>query len=414
MEKVEKNVISRTDPPTPSGLKHGQLTEKDYIPLTHNQFGNILRNRAATLKGAMFFDHGMTVCNCPKEQLSPGCLACKSGTWICVFPGFNCNAECRFCPRLTEQNIERQMNEKQMNLLFALIARRAQRIRGLSISGGELFHDNLQSAKKILRHVKMHHPHIYLWGYTNGIGATRENMEELRDLGMDEIRFNLAATDFRADIISKIREHAVRIFPWVTVEVPAYSQTLDYMIQRGGLKELSDIGVRQLNLAEVRVPSPPPGSKNVAPASKTFLGRHPLYEYKNQFGNSYMTLAESRLITWDILDYAHKNGFTIPINDCSQDAKTLHTVQSYMKRLFIIQTYANGPIEDFFLHRKKRNIKSIALRAVAELSAIHPRLGAAAAMTMGDISILPFTRVGRIIRRIRRSSRWIPKPLASE
>lgn len=411
MEKVGKNVISRPEASTP---EHGQTAKNERPPLTHHQFGSILRNRTARLTGAMFFDHGMTVCNCPKEQLSPGCLACKSGTWICVFPGFTCNAECRFCPRLTEQNIERQMNKKQMDLLFALIARRAQRIRGLSISGGELFHDNLQSAKKILRHVTMHYPHIYLWGYTNGIGATRENMEELRDLGMAEIRFNLAATDFREDIISKIREHAVRIFPWVTVEVPAYGQTLDYMIQRGGLKELSDIGVRQINLAEVRVPLPSPGSKNVAPASKTFLKRYPLYEYRNQFGSSYLTLAESRLATWDILEYAHKNGITIPINDCSQDAKTLQMVRRYMKKLFVVQTYANGPIEDFYRHQKKRNIRSVALRAIAGLSAIHPRLGAAAAVALGDISLLPCTRIGRIIRRISRSSRWIPKPLASE
>jgi pyruvate formate-lyase activating enzyme-like uncharacterized protein len=383
--------------------QHGQFEEKEDI-LTHDQFKEILRHRAASLKGAMFLDNGMTVCNCPRDQLSPGCQACKSGTWICVFPGFACNASCSFCPRLTTQNIERQMTGKQMAMLFALIARRADRIQGLSISGGELFYDNLQSAKKILRHVKIHHPHIYLWGYTNGIAATRESMQELRDIGLNEIRFNLAATDYRKDIINKIRDHAVRIFPWVTVEVPAYNKTLDYLIQNNGLKELSDIGVKQLNLAEIRVPCPPPDSNNVAPASRTFLGEHSLYEYINPFGSGYLSLTESRLITWDILDYAHENGFTIPINDCSQDAKTLQMVQRYTKGLFIIQTYANGPIEDLFLHQKRRNIKNAVLRAVAELSEMNPRLGAAAIVKLGDIYLLPFTRTGRIVRHLKRSS----------
>lgn len=296
------------------------------------------------------------------------------------------------------------MSEKQMNLLFALISRRAHRIRGLSISGGELFHDNFQAAKKILRHVKMNHPHIYLWGYTNGIAATGDNMQELRDLGMDEIRFNIAATDFHTDTIRKIREQAIRIFPWVTVEVPAYDQTRDYMIRRSGLKELSDMGVKQVNLAEVRVPRPSPGHKDLAPAIKTFLGQSPLYEYRNPFGNSFLTLAESRLITWDILDHAHEHGIDIPVNDCSQDAKTLQMVQCYIKGLFMVQKYANGPIEDFIAGRRQLSFRRIVLRAVAELSAIDPRLGAVAALSAGDISLLPFTRIGRIIRRIKKSS----------
>ena len=405
MEK--ENVFSKPDPTLYP--EHVHLGERADINLTYEQFGEILRHRLATLKGAKFFDHDLTVCNCPKEQLSPGCLACKSGAWICVFPGFTCNAACRFCPRLTAQNTENKMSERQMDFLFELIARRAHKIRGLSISGGELFHDNLQSAKKILRYVKKHHPHIYLWGYTNGIGATRDNMEELHDLGMDELRFDLAATDFRVDIIRKIRKDAVRIFPWVTVEVPAYEQTLDFMVRHGGLKELSDIGVKQINLAEIRVPFPSSGSNNVAPATRTFLGQRSLYQYRNSLGSRCLNLVESRLATWDILDHAYEQGLAITVNDCSQDAKTLQEVQRYMTGIFMIQRYANGPIEG----SKQRRMTKPAYRAIDRLSAIHPRLGAVAALAIGDVYLLPFTHIGRMVQRIRKSPHFMPKSLAS-
>ena len=407
----KENIISK---PGNNSSQETQYHGKDAaVTLTHKQFGEILRQRFADLKGAKFFDQGLTVCNCPKEQLSPGCLACKSGAWICVYPGFTCNATCCFCPRLTAENIEKQMSSEQMNFLFELIDRRADRIRGLSISGGELFLDNLPSAKKILRHIKKHHPHIYLWGYTNGIGATRHNMNELRDAGMDEIRFNLAATNFHEDIVQKIKDDAVRIFPWVTVEVPAYAETLHYMIQRDGLKKLSDIGVKQLNLAEIRVPLPSAGSNDLSPATRTFLGRHPLYQYRNSMGSIYLNLVESRLATWDIINHAHELGLPIRVNDCSQDAKTLQQIQRYMTGIYMIQLYATSQTEFFVISLKQGRISQWSNRAIAGLSAILPRLGAATVLAIGDAYLLPFTRIGRMLRRIRKSPGFMPEPIAA-
>lgn len=406
---VEENIISKSE--ATYSLELEATGEQSAVTLTHDQFGEILRSRLTTVKGANFFDNGLTVCNCSREDLSPGCLACKSGAWICVYPGSSCNAACRFCPRLTAEHTEKQMSGDQMHFLFALLARRAHKIRGLSVSGGELFHNNFQSAKKILRHVKKHHPHIYLWGYTNGISATGDHMKELRDIGVDELRFNLAATDFHMDVIRKISEDAVRIFPWVTVEVPAYEQTLDYMVRQDGLKKLSDIGVKQLNLAEIRVPMPSVGSDEVAPASRTFLGRRSLYRYQNALGNTYLNLVESRLATWDILDYAHEQGLAIRINDCSQDAKTLQQFQRYMTGIHLIQQYASTLMENFSIHRQPSIISQLSQRAVAGLMTMLPRWSAATYLAIGDAYLLPCTRIGRMVRHIRNSPCHMPKPI---
>jgi pyruvate formate-lyase activating enzyme-like uncharacterized protein len=197
------------------------------------------------------------------------------------------------------------------------------KISGISIIGGELFFKNYGIAKEFIKRVKKCYPHIYLWGYTNGIAAAKDNMQELKDLGLDELRFNLAATDFDQGIIDKVKDHAVKIFPWITVEVPIYDESFHHLIKREKLKELAGIGVKQLNLAEVRVPSPGSGEdKDISPAARHFLNCEELYQF-DLMSIKLLSVVQSRLYTYDILEYAYRQNIDIRINDCSQEAKVV-------------------------------------------------------------------------------------------
>ena len=148
-------------------------------------------------------------------------------------------------------------------------------------------------------------------------------MQELRDLGLDELRFNLAATDFNQEIIDKISTHAVKIFPWITVEVPIYSESFHHLIKREKLKELADMGVKQLNLAEVRVPTPESEEdKDISPAAQHFLDFEELYQF-DYMSIKVLSVVQSRLYTYDILEYAYRQNINIRINDCSQEAKVV-------------------------------------------------------------------------------------------
>ncbi|MCP5106078.1 MAG: 4Fe-4S cluster-binding domain-containing protein [bacterium] len=290
--------------------------------LSHEQYFKILKEKRQGMDFLTYDDWGMTVSNCGKGDLSPGCQSCKDGRWICIFPGFSCNAECRFCPRLTKEMVEKPpMNESTLDLLLETIAGHKDEISGISVSGGELFFKNYDIAKELIKRVKTSYPHIYLWAYTNGIAAEKDNMQELRDLGLEELRFNLAATGFDQKIIDKVRNDAVKIFPWISVEVPIYSESFGHLIKGEKLKELNDIGVKQLNLAEVRVPVPEPGGdKEISPAAKHFLNFEELYQF-NFMSLEVLSVVNSRLYTYDILEYAHRQNLDIRINDCSQEAK---------------------------------------------------------------------------------------------
>lgn len=292
--------------------------------LSHQEFFKILNEKRQGMNFLKYDDWGMTVSNCGKENLSPGCQSCKDGRWICIFPSFTCNAQCKFCPRLTEGMVEQPpMDQITLDLLLMTIDAHKDNISGISVSGGELFFKNYDIAKELIKRVRKCYPHIYLWAYTNGIAASADNMQELRDYGLEELRFNLAATDFRQDIIDNVRDYAVKIFPWVSVEVPIYSESYHHLIKREKLKELTDIGVKQLNLAEVRVPFPESTEdKDISPAARHFLNSEELYQF-DYMSIKVLSVVKSRLYTYDIFEYADRQNIDIRINDCSQEAKVV-------------------------------------------------------------------------------------------
>jgi pyruvate formate-lyase activating enzyme-like uncharacterized protein len=312
------------------------MTEGILMPhyFTHDEFFEMLNEKRSGMDYLQYDDWGLTVTNCGKNYLSPGCLSCKDGSWICIFPGFTCNVACDFCPRLTNKMIEKPpMDMKTLDLLLKTIDKKSDKISGISISGGELFHNNYDISKELLKQIKKRFPHIYLWAYTNGLAANADNMQELRELGLDELRFNLAATNFKSSIITNIKDHAVKIFPWVTVEIPIYDKSFEQLISGGKLKVLDHIGVKQLNLAEIRVPFSGSGdNENISPAEKNFFNSEQLYEF-NYMSFKVLSIVKSRLFTYDVFDYANKENLGIRINDCSQEAKFLQITSRTVRGL---------------------------------------------------------------------------------
>lgn len=322
-------------------------------PLTHEEYLARFRPRLAAVSSVHTYDAGRTVCNCAREDLSPGCLACKAGRWVCVFPAFACNASCTFCPRLTADNLERVMRRPQINLIERLIEIQRGVVTGVSISGGEIFFRHFETAVEIVARLRARFPELYLWAYTNGIAATTDAMLRLRDAGLDELRFNLAATNFDDDIVRRVEDVAVTLFPWVTVEVPSTRETREQLVSLNLLARLAAAGVRQLNLAEVRVPRPHVGSQS--PATRQYVGRQQLYECPTGFGDHILSLVESRFCTCDVLDHAAENGLAIVINDCSQGAKTLQVLGRLVTGTHAIQAVANTPHENLLERQSEKS-----------------------------------------------------------
>ena len=129
----------------------------------------------------------------------------------------------------------------------------------------------------------------------------------LADLGLDEIRFHLGATNFSKKVIRHMQE-AVEIFKAVTVETPAWPP------HRKGLLEvlpvLHDSGVRHLNLGEIEVTR-----QNISRINEAIPDAEIYQCYE-------IHLYDSGLV-YDLMEQVIQQGYAFSVLDCSCFVKSM-------------------------------------------------------------------------------------------
>lgn len=180
--------------------------------------------------------------------LSPGCAICGTGGWGCNYINGLCSRHCFFCPQdrsmaeerdpMTSGNVFLQPEDHVRYL-------RALGIDGVGFSGGEplLVLDRLVAHIEAIR--RELGDSLYVWVYSNGDPADAAALRRLRDAGLDEIRFNLAARGYD---LAPVRL-ATRYIPTVSVEIPAIPEHLERLKRL--VVELDEIGVAFLNLHQL-------------------------------------------------------------------------------------------------------------------------------------------------------------------
>ena len=156
-------------------------------------------------------DFGSTII--PKgKKLSKGCYSCKSGSWICIYIGVSCNLKCISCPQTSRHGVKDFIwangGNDDIHSLEDLkrVIDRNKRIDGISFSGGEPFlYLNLVKEWLDFINKNFYDLNLYKWIYTNGMKVTKEDCEILKEKGINEIRFDLAATNYSSRIIDKLK-----------------------------------------------------------------------------------------------------------------------------------------------------------------------------------------------------------------
>ena len=232
------------------------------------------------------------------RQISKGCSLCGQGTWSCLFITGKCNAKCFYCPTSqesdgipTSQNLHFETPESYAEYINYF------KFKGVSFSGGEplLFFDRtLQYLEQIRKDCS---PDIYIWMYTNGILADEEKFRKLAAAGLNEVRFDIGATNFSLKNIAFARG----IIPNITIEIPAVPEEKEKLKQL--LPEMIKAGVTNLNLHQLRL------TKYNAPK---LLKHNYTFIHAEQ-----PVVLESELAALEILDFARENKFVIGINYCS-------------------------------------------------------------------------------------------------
>ncbi len=232
------------------------------------------------------------------QQISKGCQLCGLGLWSCLFITGKCNASCFYCP--TSQLIDEVPSSQ--GLLFPTANAYAEyvnhfKFKGVGFSGGEPFLaiDRVFQYLKKLR--KVCDPDLYIWMYTNGILADTRTFKKLASLKLNEIRFDIGASNYSLEKVKL----AKGIIPNITIEIPIVPEETEKI--KALLPEMIKAGVSNLNLHQLRLT--PYNAEKLLKRGYTFLpAERPI-------------VLESELAALEIIRYTKENNIKIGINYCS-------------------------------------------------------------------------------------------------
>lgn len=288
-----KAEVSRLQPET-SGLGAFQQTWQQYLSRAMQQVSEI--HVEADGEAVYLGD------------LSPGCQACKDGTWDCIFVTMRCNLDCEFCysPHAIPEDYTGSVfgtTPQQITRNYA-----GTRITGISFTGGEPLVD-AQTLFDWVAWMMDYYPDKYYWIYTNGLFANAANMRRLGQLGVDEVRFNLAATGYDHPTVMRNLASAVRFIPNVTVEIPAIPEHAGKLL--ACVADWCTLGVRFLNLHELLY-EPNTNSASMLGARRAIV---------TPDGHSTEINPESRYLTLAVMRKVQAENLPISVNDCSIQSK---------------------------------------------------------------------------------------------
>jgi uncharacterized protein len=283
-------------------------------------------------------------------SLSPGCVACGDGAWLCLFINQACTANCFYCPQNRKTRVERPPMVDELSFRNPLeFADYAHEIgaRGISFSGGEplLAYPVLLAYIEELRR-KMGRE-VYLWVYTNGDLIDKEKLVGLKKAGLDEIRVDISARNYDLGPV----EMAMEYFDMVSIEIPAIPEDLEQV--KSTMRAMKNVGLRYLNLHQLLTTEY--NYPNLASRNYTFL-HHPG-----------LPVFESEITALQLLQYSVENNLLLQVNYCAQSYKErIHSRNHRLKAM----PYARQDFEDSTEAMYIRNISVQAKKDILEQLAV--------------------------------------------
>ena len=179
------------------------------------------------------------------RRLPPGCRGCLAGKGTNAYVTGLCTRNCFFCfnqkPRVDELVVH-GIRLSEPEEAPAVVQRYG--LRSVGVSGGE---PTMQPERllRLVRALRTLPFRVRIDLYTNGDHLTDELLVQLKDAGLDALRFNLVAREFDTEPL----ERAMRHFDEVAVEVPVIPERLAEMEDM--VLRLDALGVPFLNIHEL-------------------------------------------------------------------------------------------------------------------------------------------------------------------
>ncbi len=245
-----------------------------------------------------------------EEKFSKGCRSCLTGTGLSAIRKTNkCNPECPFCYNYGELDCQPPVGEgmweiggtkfyeKDLDLLLSM----GNTPTGVSYVYLEPFME-IEKYYSIIRRFRQAGVHQHM--YTNGTLATEENLRALGEAGLNELRFNLGASNCADKVIRSIAL-AKKYIPNVGIETP---MTPDFFEQFNEKKDMIlGTGLDFINCAELHL-----NENNI----DNYYGES---MYISRQG--YISPIWSRDLTLKFMKQASEEGWPIAVHDCSNRTK---------------------------------------------------------------------------------------------
>ena len=246
----------------------------------------------------------------PDDKFSAGCKSCLTGSGLTAIRKTNkCNIQCRFCYNYGELDQIAPIGEGMWEIGgtkfriedIDLLMSTCRKPTGISYVYLEPFME-IEKYYEIIR--KFHEYGIHQHMYTNGLLATEENLKALGEAGLDELRFNLGATNC-ADVVIENIARAKKYIPFVGIETPMTKEFLASFLPKK--EKALAAGFDFMNCAELHL-----NPNNIL----NYEGEN-MYMYRH----GYLSPVWSREITFKLMKMAEDENWPCAVHDCSNQTK---------------------------------------------------------------------------------------------
>lgn len=245
-----------------------------------------------------------------EDKFPGGCRSCLTGTGLSAIRKTNkCNIECKFCynygqldniPPVGEGMWEiggTKYYEKDIDLLLSIY----QKPTGVSYVFLEPFLEieKYYSVIKKFSNAKIHQ-HLY----TNGTLATEETLKALGEAGLDELRFNLGASNCSDKVIRNIGI-AKKYIKTVGIETPMTPEFYETFFRKK--QSILETKLDFINCAELHL-----NENNIDNyyGENMYISRH-----------GYISPIWSRELTLRFMKTADDENWDLAVHDCSNNTK---------------------------------------------------------------------------------------------
>ncbi len=239
-----------------------------------------------------------------------GCRSCLLGDGLSAVRKTNrCNIECPFCYNYGELDCQPPIGEgmweiggsklRTEDIQLALTVQKKP--TGVAYVYLEPFME-IEKYYDVIRifHAAGVHQHLY----TNGLPANESNLRALGEAGLDELRFNLGASDCADRVIRNIAL-AKRFIPRVGIETPMTPAFFERFFEKKDA--ILATGLDFINCAELHL-----NPNNIG----NYLGE-PMYCHRH----GYISPVWSRALTLKFMQIAAEEGWGIVVHDCCNHTK---------------------------------------------------------------------------------------------